>query len=245
MRFRPAPVPTIFVAIGLLILINLGLWQLRRNEETNARVARVESRTEGPPLTDLAGKTPEELSWHRVDLSGRFLPEDPLLVTGRFEFGEVGFDVVQPFQVEGGPALLVNRGWIPREDWEATLIRISTGDAPVQVEGLVLDIAEFEGDTDVQPIPAGDGLPERWPTDAYATLVRRYDSLAPIVIVAGQDLDADQKKNAQLLPVSGYRAKPKISPHLEYAATWFLIAGTLPTIWVAAGVRRGSKASAG
>jgi surfeit locus 1 family protein len=239
-RFRPALVPTIFVAIGLLILLNLGAWQIRRNGETSARLERIESRFDGPALTDLSGKSAEELSWHRAELSGIFLNEPPMLVTARYEFGEVGFDVVQPMQVAGGPLILVNRGWIPRNDWEATLLTISTGDAPVQVEGLLLDVTEFEGDPEARAIPAEGALPERWPNDSYEAMARRFDGALPVVLIAGQPLEEGEQKQQGQVPVTGYRAKPNVSPHLEYAATWFLIAGTLLTIWIVAGFRRGS-----
>ena len=50
--FRPSPVPTVFVAVGLIILLNLGAWQLRRNTERKGHLDKVEYRLDAEPVSN-------------------------------------------------------------------------------------------------------------------------------------------------------------------------------------------------
>lgn len=248
MSFRPSLVPTILVAIGLFILVNLGAWQLRRNVETSTAVARFEERLEAPPLgaPDLEGD-PEAMAWHMAELRGQFAPGEPMFVTGRGEFGEIGYDLVHPFVVEDGRRILVNRGWIPREGWHD--VAVTPPEGVVQVRGLIVPAeqprvrAPFSAcvpDTG-HAIPATEAAPERWPPHSWIAMAERADTDA-IVLVEGEPLKAGESKDPNRRPVTGFHAKPHTSPHLEYAATWFLIAATLLVIWVIAGFRRGQSA---
>lgn len=240
-RFRPAPLPTVFVAIGLVILLNLGFWQLRRNTERKGFLATIEYKLDQPPAGNEAfGDGPlEALRWRKATLAGRFLDQGPYFLTGRFEFGEPGYDLVQPFAVEGGPTLLVNRGWIPSARWRELVAETAPGPGPTTVHGLLVQPL---GEADSRVLPATDDAPQRFLRDEYAAVAAHVAAggldVADLVMVAGLQVEAGVLKSRESYPVTGYVPKPKELPHLQYAITWFLIAGTLVTIWVAAGVRR-------
>lgn len=249
-RFRPAPVPTAFVVAALFILLNLGFWQLRRNGQTNARLAEVEAVLEGPPTTALTGE-PEALRWRQVDVRGSFEGE-PTFVTGRVERGTPGLEIVQRFAVAGGPRILVNRGWIPLEGWASALPAPPPGET--RLRGLALPI---DGSPELPPIPADDGAPERWPTGTraditgcsqtsyspYAAVAERLGPLDLALLVVEGESRRDGSPRPQGLPVTGYIARPAARPHLEYAGTWFSIAGVLTLLWIYAGFRRGAGQS--
>lgn len=236
MRFRPSLVPTLFVVVGLIVLLNLGFWQLRRNEAAKERVAAIKERVESPPLANAdLSRPPDELHFRRAELTGRWTSAPPLLMTGRYEFGEVGFDVIQPFVVDGGPVLLVNRGWIARRDHDEALAAIATGDRPDALRGLLV---QYEGGASA-PLPADGDNPERWPPDSYAGMAAHLGgSFAPVVLVVGEPLAKGRQKDPNTFPVTGYRPEVKTRPHLEYATTWFLIAGTLVVVWAASSIER-------
>jgi cytochrome oxidase assembly protein ShyY1 len=253
MKFRPSLVPSIIVAAALIVLVNLGLWQLRRNDQTNARLAEVEAVHEGPPATaaELTGD-PEKLKWRKADVTGRFLGK-PQFVTGRTEFGSPGFDLLQSCQVDSGPVILVNRGWIPMEGWQDALATVPPGDVDQPVRGLILPI---DGPPDLPPIPADTDVPERWADgdradftgcqqqshSPYAAIARRNGDIAfPIVVVMGESLGRHAEKQPSPLPVTGYIARPAVRPHLEYAATWFMIGGVLILMWIYGGFIRGRE----
>ncbi|MCB9680245.1 MAG: SURF1 family protein [Alphaproteobacteria bacterium] len=254
MPFRPALIPTLFVAVGLVILVNLGMWQLRRHHAAGALRDEVHARLYGDPATnaDLSDGA-DSLGWRKAVLTGTYTDDGPFLVAGRFEFGNPGFDVLQVLDT-GDHRVLVNRGWIPSEGWQDTLAAIRT-DGDVQVEGLLVALT---GNADIRPLPASDGHPERWPQETssvggcttgvvgppYAAIAAQVPGLVPVLVVVGPELTRGQLKARAPLPVGGYVAEPKRIGHLEYAVQWFLIALTLLGTWVYAGVRRARRLAA-
>lgn len=256
MPFRPAPVPTVFVFAGLFILVNLGAWQYRRHGQTQARLAEVKERTEGARLDNTAlARAPQELSWYQADLVGRFSADAPLLITNRYEFNQAGYEVVQRFEPDGAEPILVSRGWLPREDLEAELAKLTVSDTTT-VQGMLLDLDYFrdeEGSSirkfflgvglsvpqERAPLPPKDGRPELWMPGSYAVMADRLEPTPELLLVEGRPLKPGERKRPEPLPVRGYHARPKASPHLQYMGTWWLIAATLLVIWIATGFRRG------
>jgi surfeit locus 1 family protein len=239
MRFRPSPVPTVFVVIALIILLNLGFWQIRRAGETDRFIDRVHATLDGPPLhnADLT-RAPAELTWHRGELTGTYVGQE-YPMTGRFEFGGIGYDVIQAFAVDGGPTILVDRGWFPREGFADAVAAHPPG---TTASGLILDIAEYKGAPDVATVPADAEGPERWPPNAFAAIAARAKA-APLVLIAGEPVEVGVEKTPTL-PVTGYRPTPSTRPHMQYAGTWFTIAATLVALWLWAGVRRAQQLAA-
>lgn len=245
MRFRPSAVPTVIVLAALVVLANLGTWQLRRHAQTAARLAEINAVHDGGPVRaqDLTGD-PEALKWRRAELTGAFQGA-PAYVTGRTEHGTPGFDVVAPYAVDEGPVILVNRGWIPMDGWAA--VTLPTGRQPVH--GLVLPL---DGPPETAPIPPVDDLPERWPPGSRADLgcgpsasYSPYRAIAArsglvtyaAIVVAGDSLaEGTAKPRADV--ITGYYVRPVVRPHLEYAATWFSIGAVLLLLWIYAAFRR-------
>lgn len=263
MRFRPHPLATVGVVLALPILIGLATWQANRHVEQAERLAVVESRLYEAPATNeqLVAVAGSELSWRKAVVTGRFRKDTtPFLVTGRFEFGSPGFDVIMPLELEGGGHLLVNRGWIPSEGWRGILDNLLAADEIVTLEGLLQDL---DGRTDAEPIAALNGLPERYPRDVgpatgcipsvggppYGTFRTQLEqgtgglNLLDVVLVAGPELKKGQSKQNDGYPVQGYVAVPKQIGHFEYSVQWGLIALTLIAVWIYGSVQRGASAA--
>ncbi|MCB9663067.1 MAG: hypothetical protein H6732_03065 [Alphaproteobacteria bacterium] len=261
MTFRPALLPTLATAVALAILLGLGTWQLGRHAEASARMERVEARLYEPPLgnAELAAP-PEELDWRKAILTGTWAPPVQF-VAGRMERGEPGYDVFQPLQLDEGPAVLVNRGWIPATGWEDHLATIGT-EGPAQVEGLVQAVAGAgteAGAATPEPLPADGDKPARWtptttwwlgvlprllgaPVETIAARARQArPDLLGVWVAAGPALRRGEPKATDHLPVSGYVPEPRQIGHLEYAIQWFLIAATALAVWGYAGWRRGQR----
>jgi surfeit locus 1 family protein len=250
MTFRPSFLSSVAVAVALVILVNLGLWQLRRHVESGSRVELVDARRRAPPATvaDLA-LPPHELAWRDARLVGHFVAGEPFLVAGRFEDGDHGYDLIERFQVDGGPVLLVNRGYVPAKFWETEGASLHV-EGSTTVEGLLLPI---EGPVDLQPLPASSGHPERWPRETSSFLgcasqvgppfasiaVAAGSPVAPVYLTVGPELEEGRPAPKSPWPRGGYYATPKQIGHLEYAIQWFLIAGTLVAIWAGSAIRRG------
>ena len=243
MSFRPAPIPTVFVGIALFILFNLGAWQVRRHYERSGFLDSIEMKLDARPARNADIGAPfEALNWRKAVISGHFHDVPPAFLAGRYEFGEPGYDLVQPFQITDGPSVMVVRGWIPSSDWRALSDNTGLSDSEQTLQGLLIEPID---DLTVPIIPASDIAPERYRRDAFG-VVRDASPIQtiPLVLIVGQQLEAGVLKSRESYPVTGYVPKPKSLPHVQYAMTWFLIAGTLIVIWLAAGIRRAAQLKA-
>ena len=243
MGFRPALVPTLFVVGAVIVLVNLGAWQLRRHQVTSARIAHIEARLKQAPVdaAGLATSDAEALAWRLAEVRGTFLDVPPAFVTARFEFGRPGYDLVQPFQVDGGPLLLVNRGFLPSEDLERHLEETRPR-GEVALRGLIRPV---DGDPDAVPLPPNERHPERWRGPEYAAMAAAWGLEPAYVLVKGEALTHPSQKQADELPIDGFVARPRTRPHLEYAGTWFLVAVALVGLWIYAGVQRARREAEG
>ena len=56
-----------------------------------------------------------DAQWRQVTATGRYLPEGQVLARLRVVEGEPAFEVLVPFAVDGGPTVLVDRGYVRPE----------------------------------------------------------------------------------------------------------------------------------
>jgi cytochrome oxidase assembly protein ShyY1 len=142
LRFRFRTVP--FVATVLLVLLGiaLGNWQTRRAAEKTALQARLDQGMAAPPLVlDGASADPARLAFHRVIVTGEFVPDWPLFLDNRPQEGRSGFILLMPFKIAGsGKSVLVARGWLPRNNAEHDCLPPYTTPAGrVTLEGRAVD----------------------------------------------------------------------------------------------------------
>ncbi len=109
--FRPRPVPTVAVLVFVVVTVNLGRWQLRRDVERNALRERMLDQVDKSAINEEDLAAPVEDLWGRkVGLDGAF--EGPaLLEEGRPGPSGPEYGVVQAFR-SGSALILVDRGSI-------------------------------------------------------------------------------------------------------------------------------------
>ncbi|WP_033442698.1 SURF1 family cytochrome oxidase biogenesis protein [Saccharothrix sp. NRRL B-16314] len=92
----------------------LAPWQFSRDVEREAQNSAVTSsvRTDPVPVTTLLDRPNADVEWRRVTLTGRYLPEGQAVARLRTVQGEAAFEVLTPFQLTGGPIVLVDRGYV-------------------------------------------------------------------------------------------------------------------------------------
>src|SRR5438105_11195204 len=108
--------------IGVVATANLGAWQLRRADQKLARQAALDAKAKLPELNALAlARTDDEAvaqRHRRVRLRGHWLHQFTVYLDNRQMNGVPGFYVVTPLQsADSGQAVLVQRGWVPR-NWQ-------------------------------------------------------------------------------------------------------------------------------
>ncbi len=126
---------------GIALTARLGLWQWDRAAQKEALQAALETRATLPVVgaAELATLSPGEtdLLYRRVSLHGRWRAERTVYLENRQMNARPGFIVVTPLQWPGG-AVLVQRGWVARDNDERTrLPPLVTPPGEVEVSGRI------------------------------------------------------------------------------------------------------------
>jgi len=132
------------VALATVALaLRLGFWQLDRAAQKVALQASLDARGSEPALAaselarDAAAVAGQ--AFRRVRVAGTWAADRTVLLDNRQMDGKVGFFAVTPLRLEGGrEAVLVQRGWVPRNfDQRTVLPPIVTAAGRVEIEGRV------------------------------------------------------------------------------------------------------------
>lgn len=124
----------LLVAAGVVVMINLAFWQLRRHDERQAFNDLVTERIEQAPvgldellpvelgldLDPAANDEPNDgrdqlagVEWRPIEVTGEYLDDEQVRVFNRSQGGQAGDLVVTPMRLADGRVLLVARGFVP------------------------------------------------------------------------------------------------------------------------------------
>jgi cytochrome oxidase assembly protein ShyY1 len=110
----------VVVAFTYLCFSVLAPWQLGKNTRTSRENQQIEQSLNAAPVP-LKTFLPQQNSsapdaqWRRVTATGHYLPKVQVLARLRVVGGEPAFEVLAPFVVDGGPTVLVDRGYVRPE----------------------------------------------------------------------------------------------------------------------------------
>jgi cytochrome oxidase assembly protein ShyY1 len=107
----------VVIAFTYLCFSVLAPWQLGKNTRTSRENTQIQqSLTTAPvPLKTLLPQqdsTAADAQWRRVTATGHYLPDKQLVVRLRTAEGDPAMEVLLPFVVDGGPTVLVDRGYV-------------------------------------------------------------------------------------------------------------------------------------
>lgn len=96
----------------------LGRWQMDRRAETLAEINRVVTNYSATPIPfadikDQFRTLDPEREWTQVELRGSYDLDGQRVVRNRPLNGQPGYDVVVPFRLTTGEAVVIDRGWLP------------------------------------------------------------------------------------------------------------------------------------
>ena len=226
------------VLIAVLLLVaagfaRLGLWQLSRlRERRAANVITLAARAAAPATLVPSMDWVDTLAEHRVIARGRYDHSKEIVIRGDVFQGAPGVRLVTPLLLApGGPAVLVDRGFLPAPD--AVTVDVHAADEPgeLTVRGIALPVAGGPG----QPIEHEGRVTWRR-LDLPALRERLPYALLPIFIKQTPDSS---------LPRYPRRLEPPPTdegPHLGYAIQWFLFAGLAAAFAVLVVGRSGGRA---
>lgn len=105
-------IPTVLVAIAVAVMIWLGVWQLQRAKEKEARLERYQAASQMPPIAFPTTPVGEELPLYRYATAMCLRPVSKRAIAGRNRLGETGYvQIVDCATGAEGPGLSVEVGW--------------------------------------------------------------------------------------------------------------------------------------
>jgi len=125
----------LLLAIFLPVLLALGFWQVERAHQKDALEAEFAAKVSAPAANIRYIQPGPGLSWKRVRLEGRYDNRRVWYLDNRIYQGRAGFELISPFQTEGGLLLLVNRGWRAGDPTRRLLPQEPLVPRPVFLEG--------------------------------------------------------------------------------------------------------------
>jgi surfeit locus 1 family protein len=206
----------------------LGWWQLDRAEQKLQLQAQLDERRALPPLSggtlpQTAADVPAAQDRAAV-LQGRWLAEHTVYLDNRQLEGRPGFYPVTPLQLADGSAVLVQRGWLPRNLQDRTRIAaFTTPPGEVQIQGRIAPrvprLYEFDA-------AASGPIRQNLDLDVFARETRLV--LRPWVLI--------QDDSAGLVPDGLLRRWPApatgVAKHHGYAFQWFALSALVIGLYV-------------
>lgn len=234
-RFAPGLWPSVAFALVFPLLVGLGLWQMARAE---AKQVLVEQRAATELLAPLQLGRHLELDdddrYRPAQVRGHYVAEQQWLLDNRVYRGQPGYHVFTPFRVagEGGPGLLVNRGWVAVGASREFLPALPVTDGPVTLSGRLdspASVGLVLGEVPLQSV-ADRVVVQSLDIDALAR-ARGLDLLRYALVI-----DEGQPGGLQ----HDWSPIPEMGPekHLGYAVQWFGLAVALLIIFAGVNTRR-------
>ncbi|HET9206880.1 MAG TPA: SURF1 family protein [Burkholderiaceae bacterium] len=216
------------VVVAVAATTRLGIWQLDRAAQKTHLEQSVKERAQLPLLaSDRLAREPEavEAQLHRrVALRGRWLASHTVALDNRPLHGRAGFIITTPLLLAAGDAVLVQRGWAPRDARDRTLLpALDTPSGEVRVDGRIAPWPSHRLE-----LAAAEEGPIRQNLDAAQLAREAGVALRPLSLL---QLDGPDARDALVRewPVPSQ----DVWKHHGYALQWFalcaLIAGL--TVW--------------
>jgi len=203
-----------------VVCSGLGTWQLARRAQAQVEISRVDNNfdAEAIPLAEALPELDsfaESQKWLPVELTGRYLQDEELLVRNRSLNINPGFEVLTPLLLANGDVFIVDRGWVPTGDDDQN----SPAAVPASPDGEVTVVVRLKKG---EPVLAGRSatgnqvatinlpdIAERLGRDTYT---------GAYGLMKTEDPGVAERPTAVLRPVRDE------GPHLSYAFQWFVFA---------------------
>lgn len=217
--------------LAFCILIALGTWQVQRLFWKEQLITKIEERTHSAPKP-LAEVEAEFMQTGAVDympvtLKGAFRHDLEQYFFTTFN-GAAGYAVYTPLILSDNRAILINRGFVPYE-MQAPEKRMEgqiTGE--VTVTGLARDPLITKPSS---YLPDNEPAKKLYFWKDWGTMMEK-SGLSQDHDFVGFFVDADATPNAGGLPVGGITILEQPNSHLQYAGTWFGLAGVLLVVTI-------------
>ncbi len=206
----------VVLAFAYLCFTVLAPWQLGKNTQTSRENAQISRSLDAEPvpltsvLPDQDSAAPDE-QWQQVTATGRYLPESQVLARLRQVEGDPAFEVLVPFAVDGGPTVLVDRGYVEPVNGN----QVPTIEAPPT--GTVTITARLRDPEGVAPGKdpfTSDGIQQ-----VYSINTEQISTLTGVPLAGSYlQLVADQPGGLGVIPLPHLDAGPFLSYGIQWIA---------------------------
>ena len=231
---RRRAVVLIAALLTSVLTARLGWWQLDRAAQKLDLQARIEARGSLPPLPQaqlpLDAAAAGEAHYRPVLLRGRWLADRTVALDNRQMNARQGFYIVTPLLLAPGDAVLVQRGWMPRDFTDRTrlaplpdqpgevLVAGRIAPAPAKLLALAgADPGPIRQNLDLAAMSQEIGVPLR-PWSVQQTEATRAAPAALEAAAAGQPPWADDRLLRHWPAVA-----VDVGKHHGYAFQWFAL----------------------
>lgn len=226
----------LFTLSMVAVFVALGIWQLQRRVEKHALIAALDERLASPPQglpspSQWTALTPARDEFRRVTFKGIYAPLPDAMVYSsgsavRDDVSGPGTWAFLPARLASGETVVINAGFVPntmqdRAYQDRTVGKLVSG-ASVELTGYIR-FPESGGAL----TPAENPATRLWFTRDHLAMARTLGwgeggkPLAPFYV----DLEAPVPENG--LPKPGPLQVHLKDDHLQYAVTWFALAGAV------------------
>jgi surfeit locus 1 family protein len=206
-------------AVMFLLLLGLGTWQVRRLAWKEAILAQIAQAEAGPPEPLPPHPTP----YAKVAVTGHLMADKTALyaadVRDSMAGPVLGGLLIEPLRRDDGTTILVDRGWVPLKP----MGNVAMPSGEVSIAGYVRP-ADTPGWFSARDDIAGRHFYTLDPPVIGKAL--GLDQVAPFVLVA---VGAPPPEG---LPIPAEHLPQPPNNHLQYAITWYGLAGALVVIFI-------------
>ncbi len=203
--------PILIGLIGAAILVALGTWQIQRLSWKSDILAEIDQKIAGEPQALPRVISPSEQRYMPVSINGN-INDGALFVLVSVKRRGPGWRVISPFTTDDGRRVLLDRGFVPTDAKDAPL---ATGPATV------LGNMHWPDDRN-SSTPDNDITNNTWFARDIQQMAETLDT-EPLLVITRELSPLD--KGMTPLPVD---SSGVANDHLQYAVTWFSLAG----IWI-------------
>lgn len=208
--------------LAVAITARLGLWQLDRAQQKLDLQAAIDAQAARSPLgNDQLGG--DDQLHRRVAVRGTWQADRTIWLDNRPMDGRAGFFVVTPLRLAGRPeAILVQRGWMPRDPARREHLPVLSSPAgEVQVLGRLA-----ASPSRLYELGDGAGGPIRQNLDPAAFAVESGLMMLPLVVVQTTGAGDDGLLRHWPAPDLG------LHKHYGYAFQWFALCALILALYV-------------
>jgi surfeit locus 1 family protein len=226
----------VFTLLMVALFVGLGVWQLQRRAEKHDLIAALTERLAAAPgplpsPSQWSALTPAKDEFRRVNFLATYQPRPDAMVYSsgssvREDISGPGTWAFLPAALPGGETVVVNTGFVQNTMQDRTqqdrAVRPLITNQPVKLTGYIR-LPESAGAL----TPPEDPAKRLWFTRDHLAMARALGWSAGGKPVAPFYVDLEQPVPASGIPKPGPLAVHLKDDHLQYAITWFILAGAV------------------